>query len=119
LLVKLEAGLLDFVSLLITHRSEALRGGSLVEAMELEARQPARLTAYYEHWRGAPARMYRAPPSLVFAVLGQARAENKISPEEESDLLAKLLTHWALRSTLDTEAVCIMRPKVEATAALA
>lgn len=36
LLAKLEARLLDFVTLLITHRPEALRGGSLVEAMELE-----------------------------------------------------------------------------------
>lgn len=119
LLAKLEAGLLDFVSLLISHQPQALRGSSLGEAMELETRQPVRLTAYYEHWRVAPARMYRAPPSLVFAVLGQARAENTISPEEESDLLAKLLTHWALRSTLDTAAVCATRPKVEATAALA
>lgn len=119
LLSKLEAGLLDFVSLLITHRPEGLRGNSLAKAMELDARQPARLSAYYAHWRAAPARMYRAPPSLAFAVLGQARADNKISPKEESDLLAKLLTHWALRNTLDMAAVCTMRSKVEATAALA
>jgi hypothetical protein len=118
LLAKLEAGLLDFVSLLITHRPEALRGGSLVEAIELEARQPACLTAYYEHWRVAPARMYRAPPSLVFAVLGQARAENKISPEEESDLLAKLLTHWALRSTLNTSAICAEIPRARVAASV-
>ena len=40
--------------------------------------------------------MYRAAPSLVFAVLGQARADGRVSPEDESHLLAKLLTHWAL-----------------------
>ncbi len=119
LLARLEAGLPDFVNVLISHRPEALRGSSLGEAMELQARQPARLTAYYENWRIAPARMYAAPPSLVFAVLGQARAENKISPEGESDLLAKLLTHWALQKTLDTAAVCRMRPQANATAASA
>ena len=42
-----------------------------------------------------------APPTLAFAVIGQARAEGKISPEEESRLLADLLTYWALRGTLD------------------
>lgn len=119
LLARLEAGLRDFVSLLISHRPPALRGSSLAEAMKLETRQPARLTANYEHWRAAPARMYRASPSLVFAVLGQARAENAISPRTESDLLAKLLTHWALRSTLDTAAVCATKPNVEMAAALA
>jgi hypothetical protein len=50
--------------------------------------------------------MYRAAPSLVFAVLGQARAVGQLSPEDESALLAKLLTNWALRSTLDTSFAC-------------
>ena len=59
----------------------------------------------------APEQMYRAPPSLVFAVLGQARADGSMSPEDESDLLAKLLTFWAMRSTLDTSAYCAAIPK--------
>jgi hypothetical protein len=46
----------------------------------------------------------------VFAVIGQARADGLISPEYESDLLAKLLTHWALRATLDISAACATRP---------
>jgi len=47
----------------------------------------------------------------VFAVLGQARADGRMSPEDESDLLAKLLTFWAMRSTLDTSAYCASIPK--------
>jgi hypothetical protein len=117
LLALLETGLRNFVRQLLTHRPPALKGSSLSEAMQLEVRQPARLTAYYEHWQAAPAHMYRAAPSLVFAVLGQARAENMISPQKESDLLARLLTHWALRSTLDTAEVCATRPKIETAAA--
>jgi hypothetical protein len=37
---------------------------------------------------------------LVFAVIGQARANGLLSPEHESVLLGRLLTHWALRNTL-------------------
>ena len=50
--------------------------------------------------------MYQAAPTLVFAVLGQARASGRLSPEDESELLGRLLTHWALRATLDTSELC-------------
>jgi hypothetical protein len=50
--------------------------------------------------------MAQAPPSLVFATLGQARAADRLHPELESRVLGNLLTHWALRSTLDTSANC-------------
>jgi hypothetical protein len=68
------------------------------------------------------------PPSLVFAAIGQARADGTITPEEESDTLAYLLTYWALRSTLDIAEVCAThskprlrrrRPSPTSTAALA
>jgi hypothetical protein len=52
-------------------------------------------------------------------VLGQASADGKITPNDESTLLAKLLTHWALRSTLDASSACVVasRPKKIAGAA--
>jgi hypothetical protein len=50
--------------------------------------------------------MYRASPSLVFAVIGQARASGRATPEDESHLLAKLLTHWALAVTLQQASRC-------------
>jgi hypothetical protein len=111
LIADLRATLPAFVELLVNHRPEALRGQSLSEVMGLAERQPARLAAYYASWRAAPAAMYTAPPSLVFAVIGQARLDGRISPEEESRLLAELLTHWALRSTLATSATCATPPR--------
>ena len=39
--------------------------------------------------------MRGAPPSLVFAALGQARLDGAISPEAEGRLVADLLTFWA------------------------
>jgi len=83
----------------------------LLEAMATAERSPTRLAALFGAWRRGPAQMYRSPPSLVFAVLGQARADGKLSPEDESDLLAKLLTYWAMRSTLDMSAVCATLPR--------
>jgi hypothetical protein len=73
LLARLEASLPEFVSLLINHRPKALRDRSLLEAMNVERRTPSRLAALFGAWSKAPRQMYRAPPSLVFAVLGQAR----------------------------------------------
>ena len=107
----LEASMPEFVKVLTNHRSEALRGRSLSEAMATEGRSPSRLVALFDAWNRAPAQMYRSPPSLVFAVLGQARADGKLSPEDESDLLAKLLTYWAMRSTLDVSAFCASLPR--------
>ncbi len=109
LLGLLQSHLPGFVSLLISHRPRSLRGRSLVEVMGVEERRPARLQVLFSGWRRNPARMFRAPPSLVFAVIGQARADGRLDPTEESSVLGKLLTHWALRSTLDVSAACARR----------
>jgi hypothetical protein len=111
LLAQLQQTLAEFVTIMIDHRPQALRGRSLREAMKVEERTPARLAALFSAWNKAPPKMYRASPSLVFAVLGQAKADGGLSPKDESDLLAKLLTFWAMRSTLDASAYCAAIPK--------
>lgn len=95
-----------FVALLINHRPKSLRGRSLREVLETAQRQPARLSALYRDWHANPPEMYRTTPSLVFAVIGQARSDGKISPEDESTLLCKLLTFWALRATVNMSEIC-------------
>jgi hypothetical protein len=106
LLEMLQASMPAFVALLVNHRPRALRGRSLMEVMEIGQRQPARLSALYQYWHSNPSEMYRTSPSLVFAVMGQARSEGKISPEDESLLLSKLLTFWALRATVNMSEIC-------------
>jgi hypothetical protein len=105
-IARLEASLPAFVALLVGHRPTSLRGRSLGEAMETQDRSPHRLGALFRVWNEAPADMYKAPPSLVFAVIGQAKADGRLNPEDESELLAKLLTHWAMRATLDIAETC-------------
>jgi len=109
LLTRLQDHVPAFVGLLINHRPRCLRGRSLIEVLDIDRRQPARLQALFLGWRRHPRQLYRAPPSLVFAVLGQARFDGRLSPEDESRLIGKLLAHWALRSTLDVSAACARR----------
>ena len=53
--------------------------------------------------------MYEAPPTIAFAVIGQARIDDRITPEEESVVVGKLLNHWALQSTLQAAANCVFQ----------
>jgi hypothetical protein len=108
---QLQATMPAFVALLLHHRPASLHGRSLVEALDVAERQPARLTALFQAWSRTPPQLYEAPASLAFAVIGQARADGLLTPEDESVLLAKLLTHWALRSTLDTAFACASAPR--------
>ena len=88
--------------------------------MGVNGRQPARLAQLYGAWGGDPERMRDAPPTLVFAVLGQARADGKLTPEDESRALGNLLTYWAVKSALTASADCSTRPrKLTVRAALA
>lgn len=90
-----------FVRMLVNHRPASLRGKSLKEALPVATRQPARLQTYYQTWRRRPTELRRQPPSLVFAVIGQAKADGKMTPEEESRALIDLLNYWALRDTFN------------------
>lgn len=104
LFVRLVAGMPQFVALLLEHRPKALRGRSLGEVMAMQDRQPSHLSMLYARWRSAPQQMSRAAPTLVFAVIGQAKADGRLTPEAESALLGTLLSQWALRRTLATQA---------------
>lgn len=116
LLRRLETGMPGFVALLVNHRPQSLRGRSLLEVLGVSGRQPEGLMALFRAWTRTPAEMYRNPPTLVFAVLGQARADGTLSPEDEATLLARLLAHWALQSTLDASFACASGASAASTA---
>ena len=65
--------------------------------------------------RRAGCRPHRRP-SLLRRV-GQASADGKISPEEESRLLTNLLTYWALKEgTLDMSELCASQARARIAA---
>jgi hypothetical protein len=109
LLRALEDGIPRVVEVFTTHRPKTLGHKPLAEVMKSAERQPGHLAALFKSWQEDPGRMRRAAPSLVFAVVGQARADGTVSPEDEGTLLAGLLKTWALRSALDSKAICAER----------
>jgi len=107
LVTTLKKGIPEFVDFLVKHRPAKLRGKTLAEVMDPGARQPARLLELLKTWRNQPELLYEASPVLVLAVFGQGRVAGQITPEEESTLIARLLTHWALKTTLDVSSYCV------------
>jgi hypothetical protein len=106
ILEKLERTIPRLARLLIHHRPAALRGRSLVQAMETDELNPVRLRMLLRHWRRVPQHMYRTRPIVVFAAIGQGRVDGRITPEEESVVVGKLLSYWAVSSTLQAAAGC-------------
>lgn len=97
-----EAAIGKLVDLLVHHRSPTLKGLELGGIWPLRERHPDNLRRLHHQWGNDVAVMARQPPSLVFSVIGQAKAAGAISPETENSLLTSLLTVWAVRSSLDT-----------------
>jgi hypothetical protein len=102
----MEAVLPAFTALLVSHRPPSLHGRTLAEALTTPDRAPAKLAAAWAGLKTRPARLRGVPPSLAFAVIGQARADGAITPEQEGNLLSGLLQDQAMLSTLDRAAIC-------------
>jgi hypothetical protein len=106
IIAELEVSMPEFVTTLLDHRPAKLRGLCLRNLFPVRQRGPGQLIALFQESRRDRGLLYRIYPTLAFAVLGQARAEDLITPEQESESLALLLTHWAVRSSLDTSILC-------------
>jgi hypothetical protein len=89
-----------FVALLVNHRPPSLRGLTLGAVMRTGERTPAALTSLWRTWQRRPRDARNAPPTILFAVIGQARANGEITPERESYLVRQHLAHWAVKDAL-------------------
>jgi hypothetical protein len=92
----------DLVSVIVEHRPPRLRGLSLGEVLRSPELHREALLERFSAWEADPAEMFLAPPTVAFAVLGQARASGRLSPERERRLLGRLIRSWAVRSSLET-----------------
>jgi hypothetical protein len=102
LIAELRTTIGDLVSLITEHRPARLRGRSLGEVLRNPELRPEALLRRFSTWQADPSQMALAPPTVAFAVLGQARASGRLSPERESRLLRRLISSWAVRSSLET-----------------
>jgi hypothetical protein len=123
----LDATVAELACLLAAHRPQSLGGRSLCEVLPVGERQPAELIAHQRRWQVRRELIREAAPTLVFAVLGQARMLGELTAQDESRTVSDLLTYWALRSTLDIAEICATpappparrrRPGVQPTPAL-
>lgn len=94
-IVLLEKTIPDFINLLTDHAPKALRGKKLKDIFHLEKRQPKTLRELFTAWKKQPHQVAYAPPSLVFAVIGQARYDRLLTPSVEAKYLSVWLTRWA------------------------
>ena len=98
----LRATMPDLVSVLVEHRPPRLRGWALGDVLRNPELHREALLERFATWESDPGEMVLAPPTMAFAVLGQARASGRLSPERESRLLRRLIGSWAVRSSLET-----------------
>jgi hypothetical protein len=96
----------ELAALIADHRPASLRGTAVGDVLASEIIRPERMRAQLATWRARPELVETAGPCHVFAVIGQARADDKLSPEDEARALSRLLTYWALNSSLETSAHC-------------
>lgn len=97
LLEQLSQELPAFIDLVNNHKLPSLKGKRLKELFPLEERQPAKLQNFYQQWKKQPELIERAPPTLVFAVMGQAKSDLVLQAEDESRILTQQLRNWAFK----------------------
>ena len=110
MLADLVATMPELVSLLVAHRPARLRGWTIGEIFRNPELHPPALLRRFAGWEGRPGRMARERPTTAFAVLGQARASGRLSPERETRLLRRLIASWAVESSLETAAATARSP---------
>jgi len=103
LLLRLADGIDDFVDALLGHRPPAFEGRSIATVLHDDALQARTLRATLASTAAAPSTLLALRPCLASALLGQARTDERLSPQAESRWLARLLTHWALRNALTAD----------------
>ncbi|MEJ1237429.1 hypothetical protein WBG78_04810 [Chryseolinea sp. T2] len=96
ILQKLDDEMDRFIDLVLTHMPEALKGKQLIDVFEIQQRQPQILRETFQQWKKTPALISQTEPLLVFAILGQAKADHSITTKEESQLIKHQLNRWAM-----------------------
>jgi hypothetical protein len=85
----------DFVKLVLQFRPPALKGKMIAEIFPMANRQPAQLQRLFQQWKADQQLIQQVPPTLLFAVTGQAKFDFAIKAPEENRMLTQQLRNWA------------------------
>ena len=84
-----------FVDLVLSHSTKEMKGKRLIELFPVAERRPEDLKQIYQLWKSKKMTLDGMPPTLVFALLGQAKADLAIDAAIESGVLTRQLKRWA------------------------
>lgn len=84
-----------FIDLVLQHTTEEMKGRKLIDLFPVVQRQPLQLKNLYQLWKAKKISLAQMAPTLVFAVMGQAKADLVIDAETESAVLTRQLKRWA------------------------
>ena len=93
----------ELIQHILNHRPERAEGCSLHELFPLAERRPLAIRSHFGQLKRFDA-LTKLPPTLAMAVIGQAREENRLSAEQEVDLIERLLRKLAMERAPMTEA---------------
>ena len=100
LIGELRQELPHWAQLICNHTLSQREGTRFRDIFPIAARQPKNLRHLFSLWQQSPEKVLVQAPALVFAVLGQARSDLRLSPEQEHQWLTRLLRHWAIGQAL-------------------
>lgn len=97
LIDELEQAETEFVNMVLGFSPPVLKGKSVAGILPAGQRQPSQLRKYFGQYKMKPAVAEAIPPTLLFAVAGQAKYDMTISPGEENSWLTQQLRNWAFK----------------------
>lgn len=92
----LELEIDEMVNVLVAHKPESLNGLSLKDIFSVE-NMPLQLRKTYNELQKDEFRLTSLNPISFFAILGQAKADQKLKIVKEGELVKNALKHWALK----------------------
>ncbi|MEW6289264.1 MAG: hypothetical protein AB1545_05340 [Thermodesulfobacteriota bacterium] len=95
-IARITARMPEFTELFLLHRPPRLGGKTQGQVFADPARQAGNLRRLYDGKKTNAEVLHQLPPTLAFAVIGQARADGRITPEQESTVIESLLKKFAL-----------------------
>jgi len=105
-LAAIERTLPELAALLLSVRTPQLRHRTLEKCLAPLDRSPQRLAVEWDQLQRDPTHFRRLSPTLALATVSQARIDRRLSPERESELIARMLGDWAVRSSLRATTRC-------------
>jgi hypothetical protein len=95
ILAAIEKEIDPFIEHVINHSTKEMKGKKLYELFPLAERQPGNLKELFQLWKAKKINLHLMKPTLVFALMGQAKFNLAIDADKESKVLTRQLRQWA------------------------